>query len=118
MGRSASIEFKIQEFPSKSLDILHVLLDMGWSYDDHGHINYLPIGDHDSSDWQWAGLDEWAMVCTIIGEKEKYGETIGLSILWRDEAVSGGLFLFKPTEGIIMVVVCIRCRQKCLAPLG
>lgn len=111
MGRSASIDFQVQEFPSKSLDILHALLDTGWSYDDHGTINYLPVGDQDSSNWQRAGLDEWEMVCSIIGAKEKHGEMIGVSMLCGDEERSGGLFLLNPTERVIMVVISINRRR-------
>jgi len=116
MGRSASIDFKVQEFPSRTLDILRALLDMGWSYDDHGHISYLPIGDHDDCDWQWAGLDEWEMVCSIIGGKEKHGEMIGVSLVWGEGSMSGGLFLLKPNEGLIMVVLNMNRRRIAEAP--
>ena len=114
MGRSASIDFKVQQFTSRTLDVVHALLEGGWSYDDNGHIQYAPLGDLECSDWQWAGLHEWEMVCNIIRKKEQHDEMIGLSLGWGDDQDNSGcIFLFRPTECLIMII--INWNRRCIA---
>ena len=44
MSVSASIE--IQFLDKKPIDIVILLLNAGWTFNDNGHQTYLPIGDN------------------------------------------------------------------------
>jgi hypothetical protein len=110
MSRSASIDVRIPGLSSKFEDVVAALLEAGWSYDDHGHISYLPAGDRGDFDWQWARLDRWSDVLAVIKHKEDVGELVGVSLVHKD-AVSGGAFLLDPSDDWLRVSLTINVRD-------
>ncbi|MEN1987679.1 hypothetical protein [Paenibacillus hubeiensis] len=51
MSVSSSIEVSLSEQIS-GMTIFRKLEEFGWSYNDHGNVTFLPIGDDDEYDWQ------------------------------------------------------------------
>ncbi len=101
MGRSASIVINVSTRESWSADVVNWLIKTGWSYNDRGHISYLPLGDTESFDWQWVDLNLWPMVSDVMKQKEALGELIGLVVVW-EAAGSGGEVLLDPSAGSIL----------------
>ncbi|WP_437740790.1 hypothetical protein WMF39_34725 [Sorangium sp. So ce1504] len=110
MGRSASIVVGIPKLGLNVYSVVSSLLAAGWSYDDHGHISYLPVGDRGEFDWQWAELDRWPEVAAVIKSKEGEGELVGVSLVYEDTG-SGGEFLLNPSDDSLLFSLTINMRD-------
>lgn len=88
------------------IKIIRALLHDGWSYDDHGHITYLPVGDNEDYNWQFADLNDWGEVTRVLQDKFVSSEPLGLSLLWSHTQV-GGNFIFDPNNKSVAVHLCI-----------
>ncbi|WP_437285852.1 hypothetical protein [Sorangium sp. So ce406] len=110
MGRSVSIDLRIPGLRSNVYRVLCALLEAGWSYDDDGHISYLPVGDRGDFDWQWADLDRWPDVLAAIKVKEERGELVGVSLI-HEETGAGGEFLLDAREELLMICLTINTRD-------
>lgn len=97
MSVSASIEIEFG-----GIDIIktiRALLNNGWTFDDNGHQNYLPIGDNDRWDWCWESLTDEELL-HILKKKQELGEIIGVGITWLDTA-RGGELIFEKNKLLI-----------------
>src|SRR5579883_562288 len=83
------------------LKILEVFLSAGWIFNYFDKIEYLPKGDGDDYDWQFAALEEWPAVLKILEEKSALGENVALGLMYQDSPY-GASFIVTP-EGIIWV---------------
>ncbi|KYF82528.1 hypothetical protein BE11_06795 [Sorangium cellulosum] len=115
MGRSVWIDLGIPGLKSNVHDVLSALLEAGWSYNDDGHINYLPVGDRGDFDWRWAELDRWPDVLAAIKVKEERDELVGISLVY-EEAGAGGEFLLDPGKERLMISLSIDTRDMQTAP--
>ena len=84
-------------------NFLSMLIYEGWSFDDEGKIRYLPLNDKNNFEWQSLSTSEWTKVLEIMKEKEKKGELIGITLIYK-KAKRGGIFhiedhkvIFSPT---------------------
>jgi hypothetical protein len=95
MSVSASIQIELKKEILENVSIVkivHLLLNFGWTLNDHGKTSYLPVGDRDVFDWQYEDVS-FNHLKKVIQEKEKIGEVVGIVMTWKDENV-GGSFLF------------------------
>ncbi|WP_337034591.1 hypothetical protein [Paenibacillus illinoisensis] len=99
MSISSSIEIALSK-PVARMIILQKLEEFGWSYNDHGKVTFLPVGDVDDFDWQHEciPLEE---LFKILAEKDNQKELIGVVMTWRDTNI-GGTFLVRENGTIIM----------------
>lgn len=99
MSISSSIEIALSK-PVARMIILQKFEEFGWSYNDHGKVTFLPVGDVDDFDWQHEciPLEE---LFKILAEKDNQKELIGVVMTWRDTN-TGGTFLVKENGTIIM----------------
>jgi hypothetical protein len=102
LARSASIHLEFAVVPAPA-EILSLLFEVGWGYDYHGEIAYLPVGDDELFNWRTKPLDGWSRVQSLIDTKAQNNEPVGLGLAWRDSQV-GGTFYLKP-QGEMMVVL-------------
>jgi hypothetical protein len=108
MSISASLEFAFSD-SFEVTGLIHCLLDGGWVYDDHGSISYLPLGDDDSFDWRRSDLSSWSEVISLVDQKARSNELVGIVLTWRDTLI-GGEFLFYPD--LRSVSVCLTVNRK------
>ncbi|MGE6577824.1 hypothetical protein ACQKFM_23260 [Paenibacillus xylanexedens] len=101
MSASLSIEIFFSEQIS-GMTILRKLEEYGWSYNDHEHVTFLPIGDNDDYDWKHTVIPKEELL-TILNTKDKKGELIGVGMTWKDTNIGGtfligkkGTFLMSP----------------------
>lgn len=80
--------------------VLMSLYDFGWSFDDHGKVSYLPIGDEDNFSWKSEQMSTEDLL-EIIELKEKMSEVNGVTMTWKNTGI-GGDFLFW-TDGNISI---------------
>ena len=97
MSHSVHIDIGIigKLFP---LEVISALLENGWTYNDHGHISFLPIGDNGNFNWQWEELEKWAEVLEKLHQKQELQETVGLAITWLDTLIGGNLLFFRDCD--------------------
>jgi hypothetical protein len=86
------ITYKPEKVPFSK--ILALLLDYGWTLDDHGAITFLPPSATDVSEWQRIALDQKAVVLEAMEKKEQQGEISGVVVTWKDSK-SGSTILFE-----------------------
>nr|WP_174506364.1 hypothetical protein [Acinetobacter sp. Marseille-Q1620] len=90
MSVSASIEIQFTHI--NSIDIVLLLLNSGWTFEDNGHQSYIPIGDNDEWDWRWEHLKNNELL-DILKIKQNLREVIGVGITWKDSERGGELIL-------------------------
>ena len=101
MSVSTSIEISLSEQIS-GMSILRKLVEYGWSYNDHGRVTFLPIGDDDEFNWQHVSIAKEELF-EILDTKDKKGELIGIGMTWKETNIGGtflvhgnGTFLMSP----------------------
>lgn len=108
MGDQSSLDLTFNE-PVVIIDVIDCLLSSGWTYNDHGNIVVLPLGDNDMFDWKIFSLDQWGVVYELIKIKMANSELIGLALTWEGSMI-GGEFLFHPD--LTHLSVCISINRK------
>ncbi|GGH61383.1 hypothetical protein GCM10008014_36760 [Paenibacillus silvae] len=99
MSVSSSIEISLSESISGST-ILNRLEEYGWSYNDHGMVTFLPVGDDEDYNWQRMNITITELL-EVIHKKEERGEVIGVVMTWMDTNI-GGTFLIRETGAFLM----------------
>lgn len=99
MSVSSSIEICLSKQLS-GMTILSKLEKYGWSYNDHGHATFLPIGDDDDYCWQHVSIPKEELL-KILSTKEKQRELIGVGMTWKDTNI-GGTFLIRENGNFLM----------------
>jgi hypothetical protein len=94
MSHAAGIQITLSSSTKSILELLEVFLNNGWSFKDHGHISYLPLGDEDASNWQHIALAAWPKIVEVLKQKEKNHELIGLVMTWKDANIGGEFLVF------------------------
>ncbi|MFC9711764.1 hypothetical protein ACFTRD_26835 [Paenibacillus sp. NPDC056933] len=98
-----SVSSTIEIFLSKQISgitILSKLEKYGWSYNDHGHATFLPVGDDDDYGWQHVSIPKEELL-KILSTKEKQRELIGVAMTWKDTN-RGGTFLIRENGTFLM----------------
>ncbi|MGG4132073.1 hypothetical protein ABEW19_27845 [Paenibacillus illinoisensis] len=99
MSVSTSIEISLSNQIS-GMSILRKLVEYGWSYNDHGQVTFLPIGDDGDFNWQHVSISIEELL-NILETKEKKGELIGVGMTWKETNV-GGTFLLQGNGTFLM----------------
>ncbi|MBS7532023.1 hypothetical protein IC619_016375 [Hazenella sp. IB182353] len=68
------------------------LYNYGWSFDDHGQVSYLPIGDIDDYNWVSQTIT-LANLLKTVEKKEERNEVVGVNITWKDTQIGGDLLI-------------------------
>jgi hypothetical protein len=90
MSYTSSFHVKLAEGPRSPLSIVDVLLDEGWSPNDHdGRVTYLPLGDDGMFDWRSVSTDAWDKVSNVLADKIEAREPIGIVLTWKDSRIGG-----------------------------
>lgn len=98
MSISSSIEIALSK-PVARMIILQKLEEFGWSYNDHGKVTFLPVGDVDDFDWQQECIPLEDLY-KILAKKDDQKELIGVVMTWKDTSI-GGTFLIRENSTII-----------------
>jgi len=108
MSQTMTIDIKVYG----KIDMREFLLALenyGWTFNDNGQINYLPLGDEDF-DWERVSLSKKQDVLSIIVKKIAAKEMIGIVMTWQDSMI-GGNFLYMPERFTLSFSASIN-RQK------
>jgi hypothetical protein len=103
MATSSSIDILFFDNIDPML-VIDRLLNEGWSFNDGDHITYLPLGDSDDFDWQWANLEEWKSVYEVLKYKASKDESIGLAISWKETKIGGELVIWSNKNSISFIL--------------
>ncbi len=77
MSTSASINVRFHN-KFNPIELIHSLIEGGWTFNDYGHVSFLPVGDNGDYDWQWLSLQKQTEVWSILDQKIKNDEVIGI----------------------------------------
>ena len=101
MGREAFITINCNRYSKKIFDIINLFSKIGWSYyDSNNNIEYLPLGDKDTYDWQKKHI-EVSELKFMIDYKQSNAETIGLYLYYKNSPIGIGLLARSTSEIII-----------------
>ena len=96
---SINIEFaNLSQNRKNSIDIIKMLLDSGWTFNDNGGISYLPVGDNGDFDWLLQTKISQKELMQILAEKEKKKELIGIVLTWQDTNIGGSVLFYNSGE--------------------
>ena len=98
MSIAASINVKLENFHKKTTpiyEIIDVLINNEWTFNENKYITYLPFGDKDDFDWQTDENIDIAQLKKIFELKEHADEIVGIMMYWKNSEI-GGSFLFWP----------------------
>jgi hypothetical protein len=111
MSVSAAIDLELSTSSDRvsAKKVLMTLHDFGWSFDDHGNVSYLPVGDQDDFDWQSEKMSVENLL-EIVEAKEQRGELIGVTITWKDTGIGGQLLL--QSDGTMTFSITVN--RKCI----
>ena len=118
MSVSASITWTIQKKGDKIswMEIIQLLLENGWSLNDHGEMAYLPLHDNGMYNWQRESINEAKLVKTLI-EKENAKELLGVCITWKDTNIGGSLLTLSDEEVLFSININRKTIQICESDL-
>jgi hypothetical protein len=94
MSHAAGIHIAFSTRVKNTVALLELWLNHGWSFNDHNHISYLPLGDKDEFNWQHAMLASWSDIAEILKKKDESHELIGLVMTWKETAIGGEFLVF------------------------
>jgi hypothetical protein len=94
MSHAAGIHIALSTRVKNTVELLEIWLNNGWSFNDHNHISYLPLGDKDEFNWQHAMLASWPDIAEILKKKDESHELIGLVMTWKETAIGGEFLVF------------------------
>lgn len=99
MSVQASIEIGFSTFYQEHtiIELIQILLDGGWTFNDNGKVSYLPIGHNDVFDWTVHADISHEELIKILKEKECRNEPVGVVLTWQNTNV-GGAFIFQSPE--------------------
>jgi hypothetical protein len=97
MSRICGIKLEVIAPNHDQIDLLNLLLEAGWRPGFQGNISFLPVGDNQDYDWQSKPSTEWQDVYSILVEKVRGGEQIGIDLTWEETNI-GGTFHFELDE--------------------
>ena len=93
------MEINCSRYSERIIDIINLFHELGWDYyDAEKTIEYLPLGDDDSFDWQKRSLSEKKLQ-ELINNKQNAGEQIGLVLYYENSGI-GVTLLAKNTKEI------------------
>jgi hypothetical protein len=101
MSVQASIDIEFSNLPQNyngPIKFIKLLLNNGWTLNDNGGISYLPEGDNDDFDWiLWSKISQETLM-TILEEKEKKKELIGVVLTWQNTNIGGSVLFYTSNE--------------------
>jgi hypothetical protein len=100
MSQTAAIAIAIHGRHSV-LGVVDTLLQAGWAH--YRLISYLPMGADESFEWVQSPLDTWPAVRSILDEKARRGEMVGLELRWGETLIGAG-FILRPDGRISMAL--------------
>lgn len=100
---SITISFSIIKGRVSPIEIINTLLSKGWTFNDHGGITYLPLGENEGFDWNFQEKISGDLIMEIIKEKEQRQEVIGVAMTWHNTN-TGGLFMFREDNQLSILV--------------
>ena len=108
MGREASIELNCSRYSNKIIDIINLLNECGWKYyNTKKKVEYLPLGDVDSFNWQDDFFSENELQ-ELINEKQNRLELVGLNLFFEN-SWEGVTLLARDTKEMML---CLRINRK------
>ena len=94
MSHAAGMHIILSSPMKNTVALVEILLNNGWSVNDHNHISYISLGDKDEFNWQHAMLASWPAIAEILKRKNESHELIGLVMTWKDTAIGGEFLVF------------------------
>lgn len=99
MTIKASIEIHFSNFHQNNIiiQIIQMLLDGGWNFNNENRVSYLPLGHNNISHWRTDNNISYNELMEIFTEKENKKEPIGILLTWHNTNI-GGNFIFHSNE--------------------
>jgi hypothetical protein len=110
MSVSAGLYIQLEGDDLQAISLIRSLLESGWSLNDHGAVNILPLGDDDTFTWTSYSPFAEQEVWTTLERKQAAGEKIGVTLLFGDSGV-GGEFLID-SSGLVTFSATVERRQQ------
>ncbi|RZF53644.1 hypothetical protein EXE30_06625 [Acinetobacter halotolerans] len=98
MSISSGLYVKIVSNDNSPMEILELIYQAGWNFNDHGLKAYLPIHDNDDFNWNFDAISDEELLL-ILNHKNSLREMLGVVLTWRDSNI-GGEFLLDFEGGI------------------
>lgn len=101
MGREASIELDCSRYSDRVIDIINLLNECGWKYyNSKRMVEYLPLGDIDSFNWQDDFFSKGELQ-ELINKKQNRLELVGLDLFYEN-SMEGVTLLARDTKKILL----------------
>ena len=99
MAIRTSIEINFSTFYQDNVisQLIQMLLDRGWSFDNPDKTTYLPLGHNNISNWATSTNISYNELMEIFAEKDYKKEPVGIVLTWRNTNI-GGNFIFQSNE--------------------
>lgn len=99
MSVQVSIEIHFSRFYQDNviLQLIQMLLDGGWTFDNRGKVSYLSHGHNNISDWKTDTHLSCNELMEILAEKDGRKEPVGIVLTWHNTNI-GGNFIFQSNE--------------------
>ena len=99
MSREADLIIDCSSYSNNITKVIEALNKIGWSYSNK-QMEYLPLHDNDSFDWQKEPLSVEKLF-SIISSKQRFGELCGV-VLYHHFSDKGITILARDTEEVVV----------------
>ncbi len=108
MSTESALFMRLDPPVESTIDVLHTLLNAGWTVNLEEQIMFLRLGNADF-DWEIVPAKKSSEVFSELEQKRVAGEYLGIILVWEDTETGGGFVIYP--DGRLMITLSVNLKR-------